>query len=822
MSQRRIYILFIALFYLYISAEAKKSKKNRRPYVDEETSTPQANVISYSAFGFNDVGSYDGFMPTSADYTGFSSAGVNQESSTRLYAPAFPTALDATDFGNNFATQAFDGVNDNDGQKSGVLQYNPNNFNYFNSQTFENSNDGHRNIGTVELYSEDRENPIYGTKIHKGKIREPTRFNYTENNTFPSQEIYQNYANMPMITDTHETTADGDTKSNNPDKNIQNQNSVNKFNTNENNAVQNTHNPIKFQKVVDFTNLKPHYPISFHSISTTTPRDIIDYGSLPHSHSGNAYENAVSENNSQMVKSGSNINGKYNFNKHININDDNAIFSNHYSLNSVTPNNNENEPYKKPIKSTESKKKIKEKPWFLNKNSTGIRNWKDLSHGKRYEYSNNNINMTFKYESNESRNPLNNIDEIVPASSNLVDLNYPQQQIFSTFKKMPEISFSDYSSIKSFKDSQQKLNDFSNAYRSQLSTTPSSSSYWGNTYEVTELPSFKKHPHFSDNLDDEIVSIPKRNKYHHYHSTPYENKPNYWPYGYHNPYKSSRPKDWNNEEPNRFKSEEDLLGLRNQDTSRPSYVPTYKPTAYSSSDDSDYYNKVVDRWRQSYLRSKYRDSNFRDYESLGTDTKALHIPVPKPYPIEVPHPVIVPVPQPYPVHVPVSRPVAVPVVHELQIPIEKPVPYPVIKKVPYPVEKPVPVTVEKEVTVPVVKPYPVHIPYVRPVFHNSKPSVEEFEYEQDDEEYVSRPQKEKKNVHYSRKPSNSRTRSRRPSRTVYEDHARRRWPDRRRPSSVEQSYRKHHEEEPQTRHRYRAYETSDNEYYYNCKRTRRC
>lgn len=52
-----------------------------------------------------------------------------------------------------------------------------------------------------------------------------------------------------------------------------------------------------------------------------------------------------------------------------------------------------------------------------------------------------------------------------------------------------------------------------------------------------------------------------------------------------------------------------------------------------------------------------------------------------------------------------------------------------------------------------VKPYPVHIPYVRPVFHNSKPSVEEFEYEQDDEEYVSRPQKEKKNVHYSRKPS---------------------------------------------------------------------
>lgn len=52
---------------------------------------------------------------------------------------------------------------------------------------------------------------------------------------------------------------------------------------------------------------------------------------------------------------------------------------------------------------------------------------------------------------------------------------------------------------------------------------------------------------------------------------------------------------------------------------------------------------------------------------------------------------------------------------------------------------------------PIVKPYPVHVPYVRPVFHHTKPVNDDSDNVEDDD-YMPRPESSKKNVHYRRKP----------------------------------------------------------------------
>ncbi|CAH0700029.1 unnamed protein product [Spodoptera exigua] len=247
------------------------------------------------------------------------------------------------------------------------------------------------------------------------------------------------------------------------------------------------------------------------------------------------------------------------------------------------------------------------------------------------------------------------------------------------------------------------------------------------------------------------------------------------------------------------------------------FVHNYEP---QENEDS------VERWRQSYLKTKLKDAPVRDYESYGSETKPMHVPIPKPYPIEVPHPVIVPVPRPFPVRVPVSRPVAVPVVREITVPIEKPVPYPVYKKVPYPVEKLVPVPVEKEVAVPVEKPYPVHVPYVRPVFHHTKPVHEDPE-NIEEEDFMRRPEL-KKPTQYKKRPYGTRYRSRRPSRASYQqDRNRRRWPERRRPThSMEHRHQSRPTEFHSPPYKHRDYEPEEDDepsdYRAYCRRTGNC
>ncbi|CAH2075378.1 unnamed protein product, partial [Iphiclides podalirius] len=87
-------------------------------------------------------------------------------------------------------------------------------------------------------------------------------------------------------------------------------------------------------------------------------------------------------------------------------------------------------------------------------------------------------------------------------------------------------------------------------------------------------------------------------------------------------------------------TKEDLLGLRNHDTSHPSYLPTFQ---YSGNEDpEDSFKKAVEKWRENYIKSKYRDTPSYDYEaSEAQNVHALnpyHVPVPvaKPYPVAVP------------------------------------------------------------------------------------------------------------------------------------------------------------------------------------------
>ncbi|XP_026486132.2 putative uncharacterized protein DDB_G0282133 isoform X1 [Vanessa tameamea] len=816
MYTKFIWVTLITLVILQ-NTDGKKSKK-KRINNDAAESTPQPNVLTFSTFGFNDVGSYDGFVPSSPDYANYLTNN-KQESSTRLYAPAFPSALESTGLGTYYDPQPDVGSFSisSDGYQASGQPYQFGSQNVFTSQNQDDSGDQNQNEETKEVYlnADSNNSPIYGTKISsRGKNKNFDNFNHTDYNVYGSisptinndvvfKNLNTNYPNLPSMS-----------QSTNNDKYLM--------------PSPQSSSSLKFPKVVDFTHFKNYYPTSVDTNfqeSNQKPFNLdlhnnVDTNLSPYK----SYTNTELK-EEQLLKNKLNYKDEKTKSE---ISEPNYFTSEDVSDIKINFKNNRNK--------NEFKDKIKNKPWNLNNNNNDGK--KSRNPTKGYDYSTNYSTTSFRFDNSAPKRPFNNsIDEIAPASSNsdYIGYQFPDKD-FSALKHTQSINspfeIENQSKVSnSYNDKYKPSEDYLNSFKNLYSAIPSTTSHWGNIFKTTDFSSYKNHPKtpvYKDDINDEIVHIPKRHqnvkngKY-------FDSKLN--DFSFPNTYKLYKDNDdkeqldWTKNIFNtRFKSEEDLLGLRNHDTSHPSYIPTFKPSYNDFSEDIDY-KKLVQKWRQNYLKSKLRDS-YREYETYASETKPIHVPLPRPYSIDVPRPVIVPVPQPYPVKIPIPKPVAVPVVREITVPIEKPVPYPVIKKVPYPIEKLVPVPVEKQVQVPVMKPYPVHIPQIRPVFHHTKPH-DDNELESEEDEYYSRPDT-KRPVYKRPKSSRNRPRtpSKRPSRMTYQDRNRRRVPNRR-PSFPyhNQRPRRPYPSDSRSPQRYRDdFEEDDTESEFEnyCKRTGKC
>ncbi|XP_047507380.1 probable cyclin-dependent serine/threonine-protein kinase DDB_G0292550 isoform X1 [Pieris napi] len=825
----RVTLLTIAVFH---HADCKRTK-SKKLTSDTEESTPQPSVLTYSNFGFNDVGPYDGFVPTSPDYATLLSN--NKESSTRLYAPAFPTNLDSSGFSESYGSSPGQSLPSDEQLQTSMSKYQTSNLNYFTSPSFDNLNDPNKFISDSSIYEQsdsDSNSPIYGAKLNypkqKSKIRE-----YNPEYNVSRDEISN--INADAYTRNQDTYIQSDNKQVHGDLNLNNypppyQSSFPKYTTttvvppeyeNTNIKTPESASAIKFPRVIDFTNMNAYFSKNVNNndnINTryqNTPLDINQYST---NNDDKVFSNANNNFNNDFDKNAKPLpHLKYNG---FNLNSDaqkneKDIAKLNYLANQEFSQNYFNNKNKLKGKYSFSNDKLR-KPWdYSNKDENGKKS------PIRYEYTTNHTASSSKY-GNPFKRPFNNsIDEISPASSNLDFYNYqhPDTEFgnikTNPFLKSPFEDSDNHDFSIHFADKFKPLNEYQSSLKNSYTTPPTITSHWGNLFKPTEFSSHKtnfRKPVFQEEHDD-IVHIPKRPSSGKYGTHLESNSFGDWahrfkPHGYKNQY------EWPKES-NRYTSEEDLLDLRNHDLTHSSHPP-FRPGFNDSPEDFDY-KKLVDKWKQSYLKSKYKDS-VREYETYASETKPIHVPVPKPYPIEVPHPVIVPVPQPYPVHVPVPKPVAIPVIREITVPIEKPVPYPVYKKVPYPVEKPVPVPVEKQVHVPIMKPYPVAVPQVRPLFHHTRPHDERDPDLEDDEEYQTRPESSKR-IPNLKRPKNKRPPPRRPSRMTYHDRDRRRGPQRR-PPSRDQRYRHTHSERRPYRHQ-DEYEEYEPEYLY-CKRTGNC
>ncbi|KAJ8731955.1 hypothetical protein PYW08_014685 [Mythimna loreyi] len=785
MFNKKLYFTLIALLVISNVVCGKKIKKNKRPKDQEDTTTIQPNVVAYSTFGFNDVGAYDGFIPTSPDYATFLSGNnQNQEATTRLYAPAFPSSLDSSGFGGNYGPQTFDGQSfggneDNMGQP-GMLQYSSSSMNIFNTPNFGTTGEQNKNIDSEDTntqHTEDSDAPVYGTKINsRNKYRTINPFNNTEFNVFNNGYTNladEKYLNFPSVESTHEnkpTFSEFSGNYQNSNNNAQNyeQSENEEFGKPASSSVHN--NVVKFQRVVDFTNIKPYHQIELDTSKFFSPNNqpLSPQNSIKNTEMENGFSNNFdyNSNDNKFMDSSVKFADHYNMKNNEESSDKSVTKSNSY-FNQDTTYNHLNTRHKNNvpnIKTSDQKKKIKHKPWSSGNYSNDFTDWKDSSI-KGYGYSTNYSNMHFRYGVSEPKKPFNN-DEIVPASSNvdLTNYQYPETD-YSNIKKLPEFSEDDDFNSVSFKD-KIRASDYLNQFKNSFSTVPTTTSYWGSSFKSSDFSSIRDHPkktHYSDINTDTVVNIPKRPHKLSY-SKATENKLSDWPQTHHSrPHKVNKPiNDWTKDLfDTRYKSEEDLLGLRTHDTSHPTYLPTFKPSNNVFDNDNEFKN-LVEKWRQSYLKTKYKDVPVRDYESYGSEIKSQHVPIPKPYPV----------------------------------------------------------------TVPVEKPYPVHIPYVRPLFHHTKPVHEDPE-DMVEDDYMRRPEI-KKPSQYKKRPYGTRNRSRRPSRQSYQERTRRRWPERRRPSPHNTEYR--HQPRPSEYHappyKHREYEHEEedehSDYALYCRRTGNC
>ncbi|XP_045765090.1 putative uncharacterized protein DDB_G0282133 isoform X2 [Maniola jurtina] len=762
-----MHIKFICIslvtFALLHDVNGKKTKK-KRISLEATESTPQPNVVTYSTFGFKDVGPYDGFVPSSPDYASYLTSN-SRDSSTRLYAPAFPSSIDSTGLGSYYDPQpdAASHTVTSDGYETHVKSYQPVSMNFFTSPNYDTSGDQSKNTGTKEIYELNNYNsPTYGTKISsKSKNKNFSNANHTDYNIYNSVSSVING-----------NTAIGDNVSNNNNYPI-----VPSGQSEDEKVVKISSSldssPQKFPRVVDFTGVKNYYPTSvdskfIESIHKPFNLDIFGNGAG----NENPYENnkynwkdkeEQSNNNKWNLKD-----EKSNYMKSVEktISQVNSFKNEDISENyPITINN-----FKKNKLKNDYKDNIKNKQVNF-----GLENNSINKHGnplKGYEYSTNYSNTSFKFETGLPKRPFDSsIDEIVPAGSNLdfVDYQFPDKESpFKTSNIKSPYNFDTDNAFSIPKNKYKLSEDYLNSFKHSF-TTPSSSSNWGNVFKDSEFSSYKSHPKkpsFNDESNDEIVHIPKRptnfdfEKY-------FDDKPS--DLSFTDSYKSYKPVrsrdqyDWpTKDSSNRYKSEEDLLGLRNHDTSHPSYVPSFKPN-YKYFDEDVEYKKLAAKWKQNFLKAKLRDS-LREYDSYASEPKPVHVPFPKPYPVPVP----------------------------------------------------------------VVKPYPVHIPQIRPVFHHTK-SHDDREIDPYEEEYVPRPDakrpsnKRPKNSRNRQRPSSS---SKRPSRAPYnQDRSRRRIPNRRPTSYPEQRQRRPYPSESHSPQRYRddfdEYD-SDSDFERYCRRTGKC
>ncbi|KAJ0179815.1 hypothetical protein K1T71_004406 [Dendrolimus kikuchii] len=826
MYYKNVLVVLVAFSLLTAFTCAKKSKKSKPPRVDESF---QPDVVAYSSFGFNDVGTNDGFVPSSPDYSSFVT-GIDPETTTRLYGPAFPTALDSTGFSSNYASNLFNietqETDENVNQNPGMLHYLHNSVNLFSEPSLDLNDDQSKNKRNEDFSAsntDERKHPVYGTKLnHKTTNKQyPKQLNNTEHDVFtssytnPSDDKFFSFSDVSSTYESKPTHSETNV-SYVPNFDVYSQDYPTIEAPNYTKSI-NIYGSENFPTVVDFTNTNQFESTGVDIASPSMAKPLnTRFNNIYKNQNDDSFTNSFNH-NTHKIKFHNFIHTKNNYEKttkpSIYLGDTN---SQDYSISPI-------KNYTSVTKLASENKMKQKKPWSSANITNYYKNWKDLSL-KGYQYSTNNSHMTFKYNTDNYKKDSDNEDEVKAASSNLVDFtnyrlpepdfakfNIKREPDFTKIK--PVVEEEEYSIDKPIKE-RIKQNEYNDRFQSFFSTLPTTtSSYWGNSFQSPEYFSIKNHqakPQFTDDIADEFVTIPRAPPRSNYNKLP-DTKFSEWSYGSQRPHRPIKP---SKELFTRFKSEEDLLGLRNHDTSHPSYLPTFYPNLHDDmSDDNSNYKKLVDKWKESYLKAKYKDSALRDYENYAAETKTVHVPMPRPYPIEIPHPVIVPVPQPFPVRVPVSKPVAVPVVQEIMVPIEKPVPYPVIKRVPYPIEKPVPVRVEKEIKVPVPKPYPVHMPYVRPVFHHTRPH-DEMEADLEENDYY--PQSSKNN--YRKRPYVSRNRPRRPSRTIYERN-RRRSPERRRPTPSnldEQRRRPGSGEMTNKYHDLNSEYDNDRDYYWHC------
>lgn len=627
-----ICIALVTLASLQNAAGKRPTKK--RISLEATESTPQANVVTYSTFGFKDVGGYDGFVPSSPDYASFLTSN-SRDSSTRLYAPAFPSSIDdSTGLGAYYDPQPDSASHTvtSDGFETHVKPYShasSASINFFTSPSYDTNGDQNKDTEIKDAYEINNYNnnsPIYGAKLGgKNKNKNYGNANHTDYNIFHSVSSVING-----------NTAISDNVSNNNYHIVSPGQSENEKAVQISSSVDNT--PHKFPKVVDFTNVKKYYPTSvdskfLESMHRPYNLDVFNNG-------GSDIKSNPFENIKYNTKEKEEHHNKWNLNAE---NPNTFIQSDEKTVLDVNSLKNqditENYPiaynnYKKNKLKNDYKDKVKNKPLHFGLENNAVNNHGNAMKG--YEYSTNYSNTHFKYDSVIPKRPFNSsIDEIVPAGSNLdfVDYQFPERD-FSNFKTSNIKSTYNFDSDNVFSVPKNKFKPL----EEYTFTTPATTSHWGSIFKDSEFSSYKnnpKKPAFHDESGEEVVHITKRpisldyEKY-------FANKPTEWglddSYKSYKPVKSRDQYSWTTKDlSNRYKSEEDLLGLRNHDTSHLSNVPFFKPNHKDFDEDIDY-KKLAAKWKQNFLKAKYRDS-IREYESFASESKPVHVPYPKPYPV---------------------------------------------------------------------------------------------------------------------------------------------------------------------------------------------
>lgn len=643
-------ILFIVLitFVVFNTADTRKTRKTKRTKSDEE-STPQPNVVTYSTFGFNDVGNYDGFVPSSPDYTNYLS-NYNQDSSTRLYAPAFPTAQDVTGFNSQSPNnQPYDTAEDNIPQAS-ALQFPQ--MSFYAQPNFDSEPQSQSFASEHVQFAQnqgDSSSPIYGAKLSS---RSRNKLNFSDYSVFSN--VSPNTSEGKFSTSFEvKTTHENKPQQSYGEQNKNYQNSYKYSPTYAPTATENlktTQSSLNFPKVVDFTKFKQYYPTELENkFPTGTINPTNPYISLSNDHSDNSYSNNFGSLDIKLTTSSSAYKDPFKKDNEPMIEKEHlkpTILDSEYSQNNFGYQNKN--PFKDSKVNSDYKDKFKYNPWAFVNYTNDFKNWKNPIKG--YQYSTNYSNMNFELDVSGSKNlpgpeeigpkktaNMNN-EEVIPASSNVVDLasyQFPETD-YSSFKKVPGYKGEEYTDLFEALKPQGYKYDPVEYVRNLYGTNNlhKTTTQWGNVYKTSEYSPYKqrgKKPLFVEELGDDVVHIPRRPYGNKYNYGKYSDvKPNEWA-SYSRPYKSKRPQnEWAHEYSTKYKSEEDLLGLRTHDTSDPTYLPSYRPFTNDLTSDFDY-KKLVDKWRQSYMKAKYKNAGLHDFESFASEQKPMHVPIPKPY-----------------------------------------------------------------------------------------------------------------------------------------------------------------------------------------------